>query len=291
MLPDEEKTFKDLKDKQDRQEFQKIFWARRDLDLETPANESQAEYEKARAAADQKYKVGGRSGSQTDCGRVSILLGEPAEVKKQPVKVARPRGPARSGSTGAPISGAGGDIPLTGVPSAAVNFNQQLNRVAESRIAHRSPTTARGTGTSQSWRPARSPAFPDPAQDAPPGLSHRHRGGLHQGAGGGTMLLGRPRRGRASPPESGAEDRQGHRLRRGLGRDGNITPRVTYDVEWPQTALHGGVRLGSGPEIHPEGWRLDEASHKGSVATVSVEVPDLNKGVCDEHADAAERFR
>jgi GWxTD domain-containing protein len=82
MLPDEEKTYRDLKDKADVAEFQKIFWARRDPDLETPANEYQAEYQKARGDADTRYRVGGTPGSQTDCGRVFILLGPPDEVKK-----------------------------------------------------------------------------------------------------------------------------------------------------------------------------------------------------------------
>ena len=83
LLGNEEKTFKSLKDKADRQEFQKIFWARRDPDLETPANEYQAEYEKLRGQADAAYKVAGRPGSQTDCGRLFILLGKPDEVKKE----------------------------------------------------------------------------------------------------------------------------------------------------------------------------------------------------------------
>ena len=52
MTPDEEKTYKGLKDKSDRQEFQKIFWARRDPNLETPENEFQVEYMKAYAEAD-----------------------------------------------------------------------------------------------------------------------------------------------------------------------------------------------------------------------------------------------
>ncbi len=75
LLPEEEKIYKGLKDKAERQEFQKIFWARRDPDLETPANEYQIEYEKARAEADAKFKVGGTAGSLTDCGRIFILLG------------------------------------------------------------------------------------------------------------------------------------------------------------------------------------------------------------------------
>src|SRR5512134_3217481 len=81
LLSDEEKVFKDLKDKNDRDEFRKIFLARRDPDLETPENEYQSEFESARLQADQKFRVGG-PGSQSDCGRVYILLGAPDAVNK-----------------------------------------------------------------------------------------------------------------------------------------------------------------------------------------------------------------
>jgi GWxTD domain-containing protein len=84
ILPDEEKAYRSLKDKGDALEFQKIFWARRDPDLETPENEYQVEYLKVKAEADRRYKVLGRAGSSTDCGRVFILLGEPDDVKKEP---------------------------------------------------------------------------------------------------------------------------------------------------------------------------------------------------------------
>jgi GWxTD domain-containing protein len=83
MLPDEEKTYRALKDKNDVAEFQKIFWTRRDPDLETPANEYQAEYQKAKADADARFRIGGTPGSQSDCGRVYIVLGPPDEVKKE----------------------------------------------------------------------------------------------------------------------------------------------------------------------------------------------------------------
>lgn len=81
MLPDEEKTFRELKDKGDREEFKKIFWARRDPDLETPENEYQTEYDKAYAEADKKYTGIGRAGANSDCGRIFLLLGAPDEVK------------------------------------------------------------------------------------------------------------------------------------------------------------------------------------------------------------------
>src|SRR5687767_1068867 len=83
MLPQEEKTYRELKDKNDRAEFEKIFWARRDPDLGTPENEYKAEYDKARADADTRYRVAGQVGSATDCGRVFILLGAPDDVKKE----------------------------------------------------------------------------------------------------------------------------------------------------------------------------------------------------------------
>ena len=83
LLPDEEKTWKSLKDKADRQEFQKIFWARRDPNLETPANEYQVEYDKVKAEVDNTYRMPGLQGAQTDCGRLVILMGKPDDVRKE----------------------------------------------------------------------------------------------------------------------------------------------------------------------------------------------------------------
>src|SRR5258707_9287239 len=81
MLPDEEKTFRDLKDKADRLQFEKIFLARRDPDLDTPENEFQAAYNTQRAEVDRLFKVAGQPGSATDCGRVYLLLGKPDDMK------------------------------------------------------------------------------------------------------------------------------------------------------------------------------------------------------------------
>src|SRR5213593_2972698 len=84
ILPEEEKAFRELKDKSERDEFQKIFWARRDPDLQTPANEFRTEYEKTLADIDTRFRVSGHPGSATDCGRVYILLGPPDDVKREP---------------------------------------------------------------------------------------------------------------------------------------------------------------------------------------------------------------
>ncbi len=84
MLPDEEKTFKDLKDKADRAEFQKIFWARRDPNLETPENEYQA------AVPDALRNRGRHPDPRSPVGRARrrtadaliLLLGKPDEVQE-----------------------------------------------------------------------------------------------------------------------------------------------------------------------------------------------------------------
>lgn len=142
MLADEEKTFKELKDKADRDEFQRIFWGRRDPDLETPANEYQAEYDAAKAAADTKYRVGGTPGSQTDCGRVVLLLGEPDDVKKT-----QGEGPAsrRTAETWTFKDRQGlkfkdGQVLIEVDENCALpqggRFGEQLARVAEAKIAH-----------------------------------------------------------------------------------------------------------------------------------------------------------
>src|SRR5512143_2298622 len=72
LLPDEEKTFKALKDKADRLEFQKIFWARRDADLAATGNQFQDEYTKRHEEADQKFRAATQPGANTDCGRTWI---------------------------------------------------------------------------------------------------------------------------------------------------------------------------------------------------------------------------
>jgi GWxTD domain-containing protein len=80
ILPDEEKVFLGLKDAADRAEFQRIFWVRRDPNPATPANELRDVWEKAKKSADSLFEVPGERGSQTGCGQVFLLLGDPKEV-------------------------------------------------------------------------------------------------------------------------------------------------------------------------------------------------------------------
>jgi GWxTD domain-containing protein len=137
LTADEEKTYKGLKQKGDRQEFQKIFWARRDADVATPENEFRAEYLEARAAADQRFRISGQVGSSTDCGRTLILLGKPDEVQEESAG-----GPAllvpqtwtyrdRPGRT---FQGGKAVIAFDADCRAPGGFSEQLDRVAASKV-------------------------------------------------------------------------------------------------------------------------------------------------------------
>ncbi len=94
ILPEEKQTYGELKDRGERTEFEKIFWARRDPDLETPENEYKTgTFDPRRADADKRFRVAGKYGAQTDCGRLFVLFGEPDEVKKEVSDVATSRPP------------------------------------------------------------------------------------------------------------------------------------------------------------------------------------------------------
>jgi GWxTD domain-containing protein len=86
ILPEEEAVFRELKDADDGKEFERIFWARRDPDLATPANEFQAAVSRARVRADERFSTSGRKGSDSGCGHVLVLLGEPKEVEGREIK-------------------------------------------------------------------------------------------------------------------------------------------------------------------------------------------------------------
>lgn len=139
ILPEEEKSYRGLKNNADAAEFQKIFWARRDPNVDTPENEFQAEYLKLVAEVDTKFKVAGRSGSQTDCGRIYILLGAPDAVKKEQTAEVSFRAPETWTYKDRPtltFKGGSLDIPLDGtcmLPQGN-RFGDQLNRLAEIKI-------------------------------------------------------------------------------------------------------------------------------------------------------------
>ncbi len=74
MTRSEQAVFKSLRTEEDKKKFQQLFWKVRDPNPATPANEFQAEYYSRRRYA-QKYL----GGSDSDRGRVYLLLGKPTE--------------------------------------------------------------------------------------------------------------------------------------------------------------------------------------------------------------------
>jgi GWxTD domain-containing protein len=137
MLGEEEKTYKGLKEKGARTEFQLIFWARRDPDLATPENEFQAEYLAARATADQKYRVPGQVGSTTDCGRTFILLGKPDEVRDEgsgSPGLLDPQTWTYRDRPGQTFQGGKAVIAFDAECRAPAGFTEQLDRIAAAKV-------------------------------------------------------------------------------------------------------------------------------------------------------------
>ena len=83
ILPEEERIYRDL-EKADRKAFEEIFWARRDPDPKNVSanNSFKTDYLAVRKAADERYRVPGSKGGETDCGRTFVLLGEPEHVQR-----------------------------------------------------------------------------------------------------------------------------------------------------------------------------------------------------------------
>jgi GWxTD domain-containing protein len=81
ILPDEEKTFRDLT-AEDRPEFRNLFWARRNPNGPgAKTNPARDEFEKARAEANHRF---GRDGADSDCAQMLLLLGEPDTQRSMP---------------------------------------------------------------------------------------------------------------------------------------------------------------------------------------------------------------
>lgn len=73
--------FRKLPTSEDRERFQRIFWARRDPDAGTEENEFQEDFERRAAIADSRFRARVGAGSGTDMGLVFLVLGFPASVE------------------------------------------------------------------------------------------------------------------------------------------------------------------------------------------------------------------
>ncbi len=287
MLLDEEKRFKDLKDKGDRAEFQKIFWARRTADLETPDPEFEAVFRTTAAEADKRYTVRGRKGSSTDCGRAFIVLGEPAEVKKEGEAQPGERAPETWTYRGARFGGQS-VVSFDGACMGAADLRPQLDRVAEARIVQPNIDYRRGPDGRivklADQRPKDTPIqalLKEPRQDFKLGAEPS----FLKVEGGGTAVMGFLR---GEGAELHAEERAGKKIARlkvgarALGENGRqsgfdereeaveIAADATFSASYRLVLKPGRYTLQSGV--------LDPISSKGTAVQTALEVPDFNTG-------------
>jgi GWxTD domain-containing protein len=290
LLGDEDKTYKGLKEKSDRLEFQKIFWARRDPDLSTPANEYQAEYEKARAEADQRYRMPAQAGSLTDCGRVFILLGKPDEVQQEggtltpglrspEIWTYRDR-PGRS------FTGGKAAIAFDEECRAPAALGPQMDRVAGSLVVQPSLDYKKGKDGRlvklADMLPKDTPVralVKQPRQDFPTALQPAYL----KIADGGTALLGLVR-GEAGALAAG--DSGGTKTLRvtvgasAVGEDGKEAGWTEQATSVPIEAdgsFVAGFKLALRPGKYTLNAGVVDEKGKGSLASMPIEVPDLAK--------------
>ncbi|MGZ7041719.1 MAG: GWxTD domain-containing protein, partial [Thermoanaerobaculia bacterium] len=82
MSREEIAAWKNVKDDAEAQAFINMFWARRDPTPTTPENEFRIEFEQRVKYADEHFTEGRTKGSMTDRGRVFLVMGSPAVVRR-----------------------------------------------------------------------------------------------------------------------------------------------------------------------------------------------------------------
>ncbi len=288
ILQDEEQRFKDLKEKADRAEFQKIFWARRDPDLETPANEYEPEYLAAVAEADKRFTTRAKKGTQTDCGRAYILLGEPSEANKDGVAKPGERAPETWIYKGAQYQGGQAVIAFDGACMGQADLRQQFDRVAEAKILQPNIDYRRGPD-GKIVKLADQLPKPTPIQ----ALLKEPRQDFRLGAepsflkveGGGTAVMGLMRGEGAdlsSFEQGGKKMAQLTVGARALAADGRLAAvderqeAVELAADGSFTASYRLILKAGKYTLHC--GALDPKSSKGSAVEAPLEVPDFNTG-------------
>jgi GWxTD domain-containing protein len=288
MLGEEEKTFKGLKEKSDRVEFQKIFWARRDPDIATPSNEYQVEYVRMRAEADRLYRVPARPGSQTDCGRALILLGKPDEVQQEsggPTGLRAPETWTYRDRPGRTFSGGKALMSFDEECRAPGSLAVQLDRVAASLVVQ--PSLQYKTG-----KDGRLVKLADllPKDTAARALLKQPRQDFEAGlqtcylklSDGGTALLGLVH---GSAAGLSVADSGGTKTVRvavaanAVDEDGKESAWTEQETQAPVDEAGwfvAGFKLALRPGKYTlKAGAVDEKAGKGSLATQPIEVPDL----------------
>jgi GWxTD domain-containing protein len=290
LLADEEKTFRALKDKADRLEFQKIFWARRDPELGTPENEFQTGYAKARDEADIQFRLAAQAGSTTDCGRTFILLGKADELHEDATASPGLRAPQTwtyRDKPGQTFQGGKAVIAFDADCRAPSGFPQQLDRIAASKVLQ--PNINYRTGKDghlvklAELLPRDTAArglFKQPREDFPVAV----RASYLKVADGGTALLGLIRgeaAGLAVADSAGTKSVNVSVAAGALGEDGKEagwTEQTMSVPVGPDGAFLASFKLGLRPGKYTlKAGAVDVKGGKASLASIPVEVPDFSK--------------
>jgi GWxTD domain-containing protein len=290
LTADEEKTYKGLKEKGDRLEFQKIFWARRDADLATPENEFQAAYAKARAEADTRFRASGQIGSITDCGRTLILLGKPDEVQEETISspgMLVPQTWTYRDRPGQTFQGGKAVIAFDSDCRAPGGFASQLDRLAAAKVLQ--PNIDYRTGKDgrlvklADLLPRDTAAralFKQPREDFPLAAQPI----FLRAADGGTALLGLVRGEAAGLAVSGSGEAKAVNVSvaaSALAEDGKEAGWAERTMSVPvgaDGAFVASFKLGLRPGKYTlKAGAVDVKGGKASLVTTPIEVPDFSK--------------
>ncbi len=289
LLAEEDKTYRGLKEKSDRLEFQKIFWARRDPDLTTPANEYQAEYQKARAEADRLYRIPAQAGSHTDCGRVFILLGKPDEVQQEAGSASPGLRAAETWTyrdrPGRSFTGGKAAIAFDAECRAPGALAPQMERVASSLVAqpsldYKKDKDGRLVKLAEMLPKdtAARALLKQPRQDFPTALQTAYL----KVADGGTALLGLVRgeaAGLAVADGGGGKSVSVSVAASAVAEDGKESAWTEQTTSVPvgaDGAFVAGFKLALRPGKYTlKAGAVDTKGGKGSLASMPIEVPDL----------------
>src|SRR5450830_642126 len=105
---DEKKEWKKIASDEEAEKFIALFWARRDPDLKTPANEFRERFDILVKKADELFPLGRKRGSLTERGRAFILIGPPKSSANKAILGSRPEldnSNPTTGATGADVLG------------------------------------------------------------------------------------------------------------------------------------------------------------------------------------------
>ncbi len=98
LATDQEKNaWRSVSSDADAEKFIALFWAKRDPDLKTPANEYKVRFEQLVAAADKAFVTAKVRGAMTERGKALVLIGQPKKINRKDVTVEAP--PLAEGQT------------------------------------------------------------------------------------------------------------------------------------------------------------------------------------------------